>query len=338
MPNASKPASHVHGIDHNQWIAKLALVQQRIKSLLMTNNVLVFSDDEINTFNTFDTFNWEPFRNSQVALLLFDDIRDEYLFECLKSISVMHGVRFTIITNIFYRGAEDGFKVLYLKEFYGVFYNPQIPTTPSYTKLYTSLMQRTTYPRLALFAELYRHKILNKGNTSLLGYNPSQKLSPQSLLISLNDEFDNVFDDVVNNIKLPYRNFLEKDNMYEHEIDGKYNIVMETYNDSLNKNWISFTEKTFRNVQIPTISLLLNKTGSVNQLVDIGIQIHPINNILDYMHSYTSQNNFIIGILCNDMFDDVFSHMAIHNQLLLKKWDDDLNSDKFYTNIIDNLL
>jgi len=334
-PASTLPAERIHADDDILWLKNLQKFDDRIKKVLASINITVISHD-------FIMADWDPnVRNCQVVIINYDDITDDMWVSEIEEIAIKHNIKFTYITNIFYCGeSSEWFKVLFLKELYGVFYNPNISVkTLLRTNLYTCLMQRTSYPRLKLFAELSRNELLTDGNVSLLGYQSFTDLPPNDIINDINVEFDNIFDDIVQHYQFPFRNFIEPENCFEIEERSKYIIVSETYNDSENKKWISFTEKTFRSLQIPNISLLLNKKGSVNALAEVGIKTHPINSILDYMESYNSQCNFIIGLLKNDMFDeDGIIEIATHNQHKLKEWNTSLKTDELYQNIIKDLL
>ena len=65
--------------------------------------------------------------------------------------------------------------------------------------------------------------------------------------------------------------------------------------------------------------------------------MHPINHVLDYMTSYNSQTNFIIGLLHSDICD-VLPDIAKNNQNQMQEWSNTLNTDEFYQNIINDLL
>jgi hypothetical protein len=324
-----------HADDDKLWMLNLHEIDIRIKNTIMEHGVTVIPHNYI-------LANWDPsIRDCRVAIMKYDDINDDAWFEEIEEIAKKHNIKFTYITNIFYcGGSSKRVKILFLKELYGVFYNPNIshvPETP--TTLYACLMQRTSYPRLKLFSELSKNNLLDKGMVSLLGFQTTENLSPNECVAKLNNKFNNAFSDIVQQFDFPFRTFEEPKNCFDIEKLSKYIIVLETYNDHINKKWISFTEKTFRSLQIPNISLLLNKKGSINALTEIGIKTHPINPILDYMESYNSQFNFVIGLLKNDIFDSVDADTnAKHNQNKLKEWSDILNTEEFYQDIIDNLL
>ena len=323
-----------HASDDKLWMSNLGKIWTRVGKNLKDNGIQIIATN-------FLLSDWNPnINNCRAAIINFDDIQDDSWFEDIEAIAEKYNIKFTYITNIYYRGKQSKrVKILFLKEFYGAFYNPQIITNVyTHPKLYTCLLQRTTYPRLKLFAELSRNNLLDKGVVSLLGFQLDNN-PPNEVIKNINNNADNVFDDIVEQYQFPFRNFIEDDSCFEMEERSKYIVVSETYNDNANKTWISFTEKTFRSSQIPNISLLLNKKGSIDALTEIGIKTHPINSILDCMTSYESQCNFIVGLLKNDIFnnDDV-TEVARHNQRKLKEWSNVLKTDDFYQNIINNLL
>ena len=327
---------HIDKVDLNLWASNLSTVHFRILEILRDNEVVVIDNDIL--FGDWD----ENINNCQAVFVNYDDIIwDECWLNDLQNVGKKFNIKFTLITNVYFRGKDTNeYKVLFYKELFGVFYNSSIKQVPiSVSKLFTCLIQRTTYPRLKTFSDLYHNNLLELGNVSLLGFqycNNSNILSPNGVVEAINDEFG-VFDDIVELFDFPFRNFVEVGNCFEVENQSKYIVVLETFNDFENSAWVSFTEKTFRSLQIPNISLLFNKQGAINILDEIGIKTHPANRILDNMESFNSQNNVLIGILKGDMFD-VDSDTSIHNQNKLKEWHDILQTDEFYESIIDDLL
>lgn len=327
---------HIDNTTHDLslGLSNLAEVDNRIRTVLAKNNILVVENDII-----FD--NWNPdVNNCQVAIINYDDIIwfSEWIDD-LKTVANKYNIKFSLITNIVYLGNNNNseYKVLFYKELFGVFYNPAITQTPKETsKLFTCLLQRTTYPRLKLFSELLKNNLLSRGNVSLLGYQINADMSPNDIVRSIANNFDE-FDYVINRCEFPYRNFKELGDSYKIEEQGKYTIVAETYNDFIDSDWVSFTEKTFRSIQIPNIAVVLNKKGSVGILKELGIELHPINHVLDYMSSYNSQTNFLVGLLHSDICD-VLLDIAKRNQEQMQSWSNTLNTDGFYQTIINDLL
>jgi hypothetical protein len=325
---------HIDTHDHRLWHNNLLTVRNRILKTLKDNNIDVVKKNVL--FNAWD----ESIHNCPVAIINYDDvIWDSSFMGDLVKTAKKYNIKFTLITNVFYNNTlkNEWYNVVFIKELFGVFYNPNITQIQSQpAKLYTCLMQRTTFPRLKLFAELSRNKLLNNSNVSLRGMQTGEhNLSANGVAESINNNFGG-FDDIISQYDFPYSNFREKDNCYEIEEQSKYVIVSETYNDHANMEWISFTEKTFRSLQIPNISLILNKKGAKEVLDSIGIKTHPINYILDRMITYDSQTDFIIGVLTADMFDlEESNSMATHNQQQLEEWNSTLGTDRFYQSIVD---
>ena len=307
-------AKRTHATDDYLWCDNLDIVHSRILKVLGDNGVVIIdmhrSADDAILFEDWD----ENINNCQAVFVNYDDIIwDECWLDDLQNVGKKFNIKFTLITNVYFRGKDTNeYKVLFYKELFGVFYNSSIKQVPiSVSKLFTCLIQRTTYPRLKTFSDLYHNNLLDLGNVSLLGFQIKNLLSPNGVVSAINDEFG-VFDDIVELFDFPFRNFVEPESMFEIENQSKYTVVLETYNDFENSAWVSFTEKTFRSLQIPNISLLFNKQGAIGILDEFGIKTHPVNRILDNMESYNSQNNVLIGILESDMFD-IDSKTSMHN-------------------------
>lgn len=326
---------HIDTPDHNLWLDNLANAHCRLLTALSNSNIVVLNSNTL--FEMWDS----KIYNCNVVMINYDDIVwDSVWFKDLEKTAKKYNVKFTLITNVVYTKETHckWYKVLFLKELFGVFYNPHITQEKlNASNLFTCLMQRTTFPRLKLFSELSRNNLLHKGNVSLLGYQTND-LTVSEVINQLNNEF-NEFDDILEKHQFPYKNFIEIGNCFDIEKQSKYVVVSETYNDRIVPEWISFTEKTFRSLQIPNISVLLNKKGANDILTSIGIKTHPINHILDYLTTYDAQTDFIIGLLSGDMFDlELADDIAIHNQHQIKDWYDSLQTVDFYNNVVDKVL
>ena len=192
-------------------------------------------------------------------------------------------------------------------------------------------MGRTLYQRFDLFIKLLSFE---NGNLSFLGYTRNTQGNEVNNNINfISNEYDIDINEF-GHIELPYKNFEEKENIFEIEQQSKYNIVQETYNDHENLNCICFTEKTFRALQIPNISLFLNKQGYTDALEKIGFKINPINKVSEVLVDHNCQNNFIAGVLKNDYLTlDKQKEFALENTKILKYFYTKLMNDNFFKNL-----
>jgi len=322
---------HVNSKDITLWNNNIEDFLSFFETKLTENNIKFAYQEKINFFN------WDV-NNEHIVVFGICDIFDEIWFDDLINTSKQKNLHISFITdNVFTKDkSTNNVDVIFVEELLGVYYNSNIKQQISeQEKLYTCLMQRTTFPRLQLYLDLKSNDLLDLGNVSLLGYQLDGSTSSE-VLDNLVAEF-NLSKDQVADLELPFRNFTDKDNAYEIEQNAKYNIVCETYNDYFNDYRISYSEKTFRALQIPNIALLLNKKGSNKALLNMGFKTHSFNLILDNMEKYQCQNKFLIAVLQNNMsaIDDVID-IAIHNSNKLKNLKDNLN-DKLVDRIIKNI-
>jgi len=320
---------------HKAWTSNLSKTHSKITKALTDNNIHILTDI------IFD--NWDKnIQHCHVAIIVYHDIIfDRYWMQDLVKTAKKYNVKFVLITNIACLEPvnNEWYQIIFLKELYGVFHDKNtIPKLNKNLNLYSCLARRTTYPRVKLFADLSRNNLISKGNVSLLGFQYHSDNNANEVIEEINNN-TNEFNDIVNKYKFPFKNFSEDDYNFGIEQNSKYTIANETFNDhEPNAKWFSFTEKTFRCLQIPNITLFLNRKGSIDILNSINIKVHPINYILDQMESYEAQNNFIVGLLLHDIFDlDEMQEIATHNYNQIKKWSESLKTDTFYKDIVNKI-
>lgn len=334
--------------DHNQYQEVENNIGNHLRNNLTKNGYSVLRMD-IST----DITSWDKSQvNKSFVLLLFTDIVwDRSFINDLEKLAIEFNNKFTLITdnipvsNFISNFRSKHIKILFIKEFYGVYYNSSV--TPlnktSYKKLYSCLIQRTDHFRLLLFNKLIENKLIDSGYVSCLGWQTDAFLSKHNikthhdvfnLLISQNPEMFSI-----NISDVPYKNFKEPDSLYTIEKLAKFSIVYETYNSSneADNDFVLFTEKSLRSLQIGNIPLILNSNHTSQLLkTKLNLKSHPINSILDKMPDRYSQIEFIIGVLCNNDFidDSMIYDYAIHNRRVLREYNDVLHSTAFYENIL----
>jgi hypothetical protein len=329
-----------NSIDQDVWWDNFIWMKKRIKENLESNDIIVALTNPL-LGSQWDT----SIRNTSMVIIQTGDTDWDKLFlDELNDTAVEFNIKFTLISNMVFLGKNNrsNIKLLTIKEFQGMYYNDGIDYKRRElpTKLYNCLIQRTTLSRLHMFSELVRNNLINKGDVSLLGYQVTNDNStPDDIIHQLNNKFNSQYDDIVNQYSFPYTNFDEPNNLYDLEVNAKYSVVLETHNDDTDTSWVSFTEKTIRNLQIPNISLLVNSVDSMKVLEEQGFQFHPINHVLNRIQDFYAQTEFIIGVLEQDMFSLINEpSMALHNQELLKKWYDKAQTQEFYDTIVEQIL
>jgi len=324
---------HIEAFDLDLWYYERRTFQKKLMLKLESHNI------KYGFYENLNFFAWnEKIRDTKFVIFSSDDICPEIWFEDLESTCKKYNLQAIIITNNFFTKSIDTahIKIVFVEELFGEYYNPHIRTTHTgYKNLYTCLMQRTGFSRLNLFLDLRKNNLLDRGNVSLLGYQIDEDKTADAVLQEILDQHNIELDF---NLDLPFRNFVDEDSTYKIEQQSKYDIVCETYNDHAVPYRIAYTEKTFRSLQIPNISLILNKKGSNKILNDLGFKTHKINCLLDGMIEYNCQNDFIVSILENDYVEeDQVEEFAKHNSNKLKKLNEKLHNESFADEIVKNI-
>ena len=321
--------------DHITWGSNYAMMHDNLTRKIKKQKYSILPMDTI--------FRCVKLTNASIVLLRFGDVPcDRLNLVEMDKIAEQQNLKFTIITDVFYTEEfESSFiKILFVKEFYGVYYNDYVSSDLlTYDKLYNFLVQRTEENRTHQFYEFFKHNLIDLGKVSLLAYQIDSNVSPSDIVNDINKEAGYIYSDMIDRLTFPFANFDEPDTLFELESSTKYSIVFETYNDLHNLQWCVFTEKTMRSLQVANISILQNKTGSVKILEEMGFKVHPINHVLDQMTGCLLQAKFVIKLLEHDMFGfDNIIETAEHNQALLKSWYDELQTEEFYNNVVDQVL
>jgi hypothetical protein len=291
--------------DHQNWIDNQSIIKQKVKNSLPNN------------INVSFVFNNIP-DNTDDGVVISD----------------------TKYTN----GNED---IIYTDFFEGIYYNDVdlIEYNPRYTKLYSAFNQRAQYDRLLLFLALYNNNLLDKGYVSFLGEDRNKPMPQTNSQRQENTkEIINNFEDITIDLDLsiiPYKNFSDVDYLETIEHECKYSIVYETYTSQFPESELCFTEKTFRSLTVPNISIFINRPGASQYLRDMGYIVHPINDEIEKIIYFDEKAQYIAQLLKEDAIDidyDVEYNNALHNKQLLKKRHEIIMSDEYINNIIKKVL
>lgn len=192
-------------------------------------------------------------------------------------------------------------------EYYGCYYTKQIPDDQCIIKKdFNCFLHRIDPIRQTWFYLLFDRGFLDRGYVS---FNMANDRLPHLVHLSKFEVFDQFhrdflsgFDHIKQEIKsiVPFKNFVDTDDMFSVVLESKISIIVETYFERTDVK--TFTEKTFRALQLPRPWLLFAATGCVSRLRSMGFDVYD--DIVD--HSY-------------DKFDTVVSCVerqeAILNQL-----------------------
>jgi hypothetical protein len=217
---------------------------------------------------------------------------------------------------------------------YGFYYFPKIPRSRTIERDFGCFMNRLDPLRQNLFYDFYKHNLLDRGYVSLnLHYfHPS---SPPTLENALNT-FDlnhtsylTSFDTIKDEVKklVPYKNFEDTGNLADTMIKTKMNIVLESYFER--PDCLTFSEKTFRVLQLPRPWLLFHATGAVDYLRSLDFDVFDdfVDHSYDSIDTLTvaapkldkifSQAQQLMDLTVTDSMFDVWEQKANHNRQLL---------------------
>ena len=178
------------------------------------------------------------------------------------------------------------------RSFYGAYYFDQDPPQLDIDRKFSFFVNRIEPIRQSWFYMLYQRGWLDEGYVSFNLQSAPLTAIDQSLSEAIEhgkQEFDNnhfawlnSFDSIYEAIRkiVPYKNFQEQQNLCSLIIKSKFSIILETYFDRTDCR--VFSEKTWRNIQLPRPWLLFAATGCVTKLRNMGFNVFD-----DYVdHSY----------------------------------------------------
>jgi hypothetical protein len=197
----------------------------------------------------------------------------------------------------------------------------QINSNPS--KLYNCFIQRVESVRQSWFYFLYLRDLLDKGYVSFL----LKQLSSYSTLtgvelfdyIHSNYELGTVpgFTEAYTNLRpiVPYRNFVENEDLTFYIKDSKYSLVLETYSTDPSTDRWSLNEKSVRALCYPNIPLLFAQQRAVEKLKSIGFEI-DYHDQIDTM-PWVDRQRTLLDIIKKDSIELNLKYnydRAIHNR------------------------
>jgi hypothetical protein len=221
-------------------------------------------------------------------------------------------------------------------DFYGIFHRPFFPKTTVIQRDFNCFLNRTDPIRQSWFYLLYHRNLLDKGYVS---FNMHQKPCLWYPSINALETFDyyhattlSSFDDIKEDIKkiVPYKNFVDEDNLLPIILSTKFSIIVETYFERTDCK--VFSEKTWRAIQLPRPWLLFAATGCVEKLRQMGFDVFD-----DYVdHSYDvydtaencvarqegilSESVRLTQLKITDEILEDWNHKSKHNQKIMAQW------------------
>lgn len=182
---------------------------------------------------------------------------------------------------------------------YGIYYMPERTWHRNISKNFNCFINRNDPIRQSWFYLLYSRELLDHGFVSFSGHSRMHEYQDLELFDQIHKDTLSSFDpihQVIRNL-VPYKNFQETGNLCDTILSTKFSIIIETYFERTDA--LTFSEKTFRALQVPRPWLLFHATGSVSALRDLGFYV--FDDFID--HSY-------------DKYDTTFSSVERQESIL----------------------
>jgi len=223
------------------------------------------------------------------------------------------------------------------QEYYGCYYTEQIPNDQYIIKKdFNCFLNRIDPIRQTWFYLLFNRGLLDRGYVS---FNIAHDRLPHLTHLSKFEVFDlfhqdflSGFDNIKQEIRdiVPFKNFVDNDDLFSIALESKISVVVETYFERTDVK--TFSEKTFRAIQLPRPWLLFAATGCVSRLRSMGFDVYD--DIVD--HNY---DRFDTSVSCVDRQEAILSQLSVlldlkftpslikrltqgstHNRRLLQDW------------------
>jgi hypothetical protein len=239
---------------------------------------------------------------------------------------------------------------------FGIYYLNEVVDNVEIKKEFNCFLNRVDPVRQTWFYLLYARNLLDNGFVSFNMYQNSNLQypgdTPEQTFDFYHKKYLSSFDDQYDSIKkiVPYKNFVEPNNLCEIMLSTKFSIVVETYFERTDCR--VFTEKTWRALQLPRPWLLFAATGCVQKLRNMGFDVFDdyVNHdydLHDTAHSYVKRQEDILSEaqklfqleITPDILDD-WNNKAQHNRKILQQWSQEYqqNLDHVMKNIKDTVL
>lgn len=296
------------------------LYYRKDKIFSTVNTINLLQPGNINGIKNYiiDLFNYQDWKNSGYSVVLTNNI--------IKT-PLPHRDRIFVLD----------------KSFYGIYYYPydleENNVSPS--KKFNCFINRMDPIRQSWLYQLIRRKLFDQGYVS---FNMDISRCPEDV-VNLSEieafeyqyqKFLSIFTDEHEFIKnaVPYKNFEDHGDITHVVYDSKFSIVLETYFD--NNDVVTYSEKTFRALQIPRPWILFSHKHAVRHLRDMGFDVLDDlveHDLYDNLDSEIERQTQLLNISVR-MVDQNFNYQRLrqaaeHNQKLLKNfsstWVDDFN-------------
>lgn len=244
-----------------------------------------------------------------------------------------------VTNSLFIAPIADQYQIVTTKpSFYGIYYYPYELQSTDSIKDFNCLMNRMDPMRQSWLYQLIRRDLFDRGFVSFnLDTKNMSSVYGRDPMVCFDKQFENqmkIFQIEHDWIKhrLPYKNFDDTGDVAHVIMQSKFSIVLETYFSETHT--ITFSEKTFRCLQLPRPWLLYTHPHAVSALRHMGFDL--LDDMVDH-DLYDRLDNEIdrqvkILDLAQEMCDRVFDHKRLidaarYNQNLLEKFSTTCESD-----------
>jgi hypothetical protein len=344
MFNQSNPNSE----SVENWRIEREKLVSRLETFCRFNKI-VFADSQRSEVQ----FNVAPGKK-YVFALIGDTIMNYEFWKELNNKCKLQEQKFFIITDNF---LADNFIDLECIKFHsapellGMFAEKEnFVFTTTRTKKYNCFINRVESTRQSWFYFLHQHGLLDQGYVSFLltQLNWYSELTGVELFSYIHkthnldqlEHFEKAYQELKNIV--PYRNFKQNANLNDLILDSKYSLILETSapNDFNTDCW-SFSEKSFRTLQLPSLPLLFTQINGIKKLESLGLVIGVNHGKFDHLPWQIRQEK-LLKILIEDTIDldeTIIYNQAVHNKeivnnLLLKCQNKNF-FDEFFTLVLE---
>ena len=294
--------------------------------------------------------------NPKTSGLLFYVNADKKIIVALRLVNAITGKSIKFINSIEYRGFKkilitdniiktnyfelNDIKVISLSPFFFGIYHTNYHIQKSLPhKRFSLLMYRGTIARNLFFYKMISNQLMDVSHCSYQAFSHNNIQETESFESIYHNEISNIDLDLHNKCKklIPFRNF-EDCKSAEIQYSSDISIVVESF--PMIKH-LSFSEKTFRALQIPRLWILYASKGSVKYLESIGFDVfsdYIYHARYDELDDNEKRINEIIkmmiemkdSFLTNDELDDI-KHRTQKNVRILRKMPLNTSIDKILT-------
>lgn len=226
---------------------------------------------------------------------------------------------------------------------FGHFYREFEYTNSIPTKKFNCFIHRGCSYRQGWFYQLVKNNLLEEGFVSYHCFDTENKTDSaeyfEQLFLSGNQNFEQEHTYIKSNLTIPFINF-DDTHLEQVIVDSEKSLTIETF--FAEPDVVTFSEKTWRSLQLPRPMLLFGHPYSIKQLRDWGFDVYD-----DYIdHSYDNEliSHIRQSMILKELIKPIsytsavledFENRAEHNRQILKNYSNEFID--FFPNFLYNL-